>query len=755
MATPTTRDERSLRAFWLVCLFSGLVGIVSGQTAKRVVITGDVTDERRVPLESANVQLIGTFDGDVTNSRGRFRFVTGKIGIQELRASMIGYEPAVVRLNLSHGDSVVLRLVLKEMLVNLKEVTVTASAYATGDEVKGMTLRSLEVITTPSAAADIFRALQTFPGVVAVDEGSGLFVRGGDVSETIILLDQATVVHPYRYESPTGGYFGTISPFLVSGTFFSSGGFSARYGNALSSILAMESLNLPTSLTYSFNAGLAAGSVAANVPIIPQKLGVRISGNQSFTGLMFRVNGVRNRFTIPPSGHDANLSIVYKYSSTGQLKFFNFVNVDRIGVRVDEPSFDGVYESEETNWLHNLQWADALSDWFVKASISMNRFGIEQQLGNMRLKPSDETYKFRVDAERSVSDDLCFSFGAEVERSENRFLGTLPRNSQVLDPSAEVYRLDERYATQRWGAYSEVEAQLSRRWMGSGGVRVDYHNLARESVIDPRLSLRYNFSKETNARMSWGVYHEFPQPALFDQQSGNPSLHAQSAQHVIAGFEHANDLFMIRVEAYHKVYHSMVLRNKACNYTNDGRGYAQGVDLFLKYGGFLQTPYSGWISYSYLRSRRLQARDLVDRYVYEEAPSSFDITHNLTVVAKAQVIQFLSAGVTFHYATGRPETPVIGAVYRPEGAYYEPIQGPINSERLPDFVRVDATLSYFLPFGDSNSAVFYFSVSNVLDRANAVRLEYSRDYSERRLRTSDYRRFIYFGVGLSIGSLGT
>lgn len=119
------------------------------------------------------------------------------------------------------------------------------------------------------------------------------------------------------------------------------------------------------------------------------------------------------------------------------------------------------------------------------------------------------------------------------------------------------------------------------------------------------------------------------------------------------------------------------------------------------------------------------------------------------------MIQFLSAGVTFHYATGRPETPVIGAVYRPEGAYYEPIQGPINSERLPDFVRVDATLSYFLPFGDSNSAVFYFSVSNVLDRANAVRLEYSRDYSERRLRTSDYRRFIYFGVGLSIGSLGT
>ncbi len=93
-----------------------------------------------------------------------------------------------------------------------------------------------------------------------------------------------------------------------------------------------------------------------------------------------------------------------------------------------------------------------------------------------------------------------------------------------------------------------------------------------------------------------------------------------------------------------------------------GDGVASGIDFFLKYGGFLRTPVSGWISYSYLNARRLQARDLVQTIVYEEAPSSFDITHNLTVVGKIQLIQLLSLGLTFRYATGVPVTPVVGAI---------------------------------------------------------------------------------------------
>jgi hypothetical protein len=257
-----------------------------------------------------------------------------------------------------------------------------------------------------------------------------------------------------------------------------------------------------------------------------------------------------------------------------------------------------------------------------------------------------------------------------------------------------------------------------------------------------------------HAQASWGIYHQFAQPYLYNQVSGNPQLSAQSAQHITGGVEYTAELLMCRIETYQKNYSNLVLRNESTHYANLGDGIATGLDFFLKYGGFLRTPVSGWVSYSYIHSRRLQARDLVDNIVYEEAPSPFDITHNLTVVGKFQIIQSLSCGLTFHYASGKPVTPIIGAMQAAGVDYYEPVQGRINSERLPEFIRLDASLGYFLPFGESNSTMFYFAVSNLLDRANPVGYEYSTDYSTRRLRTTDYRRSVYFGIAISFNSYG-
>ena len=718
------------------------------------MISGTIQDENKLPLAMVNVQLIGTYDGDATDAKGKFVFKTDKFGDNVLRASLVGYDPVNLKLTLAGGDSLVLKIEMSEFALRLKDVTVTGSAFTTGDESKALTLHSLDVLTTPGAAADIFRVIQTFPGVAAVDEGSGLFVRGGDVSETTIILDQATVVHPYKYESSTGGFFGTIPPFLVGGTFFSSGGFSARYGNALSGVMAMESMNMPLKPACMIGVGLAAGSLAVSAPVISDKLGVRISGNKSFTDAMFRMNGFRNRFTVPPDGMDGNVSLIWKYSPSAQLKFFNFINTDRIGVRVNEPSFEGVYDSHETNWFHNLQWSEASERWLLKGSLSLNRFLTEQELGSFHLKPSDDTYKARFDAETNLDDDQRLSFGAESEKMVNRYEGTVPQNSFVLDPRESVYVLDQEYSSVRIGVYSEYEFKLSRKIMTSAGIRSDYYDLSKEAVVDPRVSLRYDLSKELHAQASWGIYHQFAQPYLYNRVNGNPQLTAQSARHMTVGTEYSTDLIMCRMELYFKTYSDLVLKSTSMNYLNLGDGTAKGLDFFLKYGGFLRTPVSGWVSYSYLHSRRLQARDLVESVVYEQAPSPFDITHNFTVVGKIQLIQFLSCELSFRYATGKPVTPVIGAIQSAGAYYYEPIQGSINSERLPDFFRVDASLAYFLPFGDSNSATVYVAVSNLLDRDNPVDYLYSVDYSQRRLRTTDYRRSIYFGVAISFGSYG-
>ena len=733
---------RRIQIFIFGCLLP-LSALAQQQSA---FVAGRVVDENGASLAFVNLHLVDSFDGEVSNAAGKFFIATRKTGEARIRASLIGHETAEQSIRLAAGDTAYADFILKETLVNLQDVVVIASAFATGDEGKGVTLRRMEVVTTPGAAADIFLAIKTFPGLAMVDEGSGLFVRGGDVSETVTLLDQATVVHPYKYESPTGGVFGTINPFLVSGTFFSSGGFPARYGNALSGVLAMESQNLPAGSAYTLNVGLAAASASLQIPLFQNKLGVRFSGNRSSTGAMFRLNGLRDEFVEPPSGNDANLSLICQYSPTGRLKFFNFASNDRIGVNAPQPSFAAVYRGKESNQLHNLQWSDIWRDWLMKMSLSLNRYDTKRNLGNLDFAQRDDTYKWRLDVERELSKRARLSWGSELERVNNNFRGAVPENEDVLDPDADVKRLHEAYSAQRWGAYAEMETQLGRRVTGGAGVRIDHHNFANETTVDPRLSLRYDFSKQTNLRLAWGIYHQFPEAYLFNPASGNSLLASQRAQHYIIGLEHQREQLMMRVETYYKPYQDLVIRDNERHYANRGDGEAHGIDVFVKYGAFLQTRFNGWLAYSYLHAERLLPRNIGKRYFYERAPSPFDVTHNLTLVGKLRLIQFFSGGLTYRIATGRPVTPIAGAIRNEEFGFYIPIEGPVNSERLPSFQRLDASLSYYLPYGNGNSTTFYFAVSNLLNRSNVLDYDYSLDYSYRTPRQTNYRRFIYFGA---------
>ncbi|GAB5519171.1 MAG: TonB-dependent receptor [Rhodothermales bacterium] len=715
--------------------------------AQPTVLEGTVRDGAGQPLPFVNVQLAGTLDGAATEVDGRFQFATRQVGSQRLLASMLGFETAERVVDLVPGDRLRFELTLLETLITLDEAVVTANGYTTGES-EVATLSTIEVVTTAGAAADILLAIKAFPGVASVDEGSGLFVRGGDVSETVLLLDQATVTHPYKFESPTGGLFGTIPPFLVKGTSFSTGGFSAKYGNALSGVLSMESLDAPTEQQTTAGLSLAAASASGAIPLVPG-LGLRFSGNRSFTDLLFRVNRTDDTFTTTPRGTDGNLSLIYDYSDTGRLKLFGFLTTDRVGLQVDEPSFVGLYKGETTSGLYNLQWTETLSGWQTQTSLSLARAASNRRLGVMDFTSTDRTAKLRTDADRPLSGQLLISTGFEVNQLGVSFHGTLPATADLLDPNAPSYRLAERYRGVHTGAYAEATYQPNRRWVLTVGLRTDYHSLAGEQVVDPRLSVRYWLDKHTSLRGAAGLYHQFATAYQYDATSGNPNLASQQAAHMVAGLEHERGMTLFRTEAYVKPYRRLLLDHPTLNWTNDGRGYARGLDVFLKHGAFLRTRVSGWVSYSFLQSERRQSRQQGNAWSYEDAPSPFDITHNLTVVGKVRVIGFLNVGLMLRSATGRPMTPITGGELAESGDYYLPLEGAVGSERLPTFHRLDLQLSYYYPFGPHN-AVFYLSASNVLNRANVTDWRYNLDYTERSEERTNYRRLLYFGATVTL-----
>ncbi|PQJ36374.1 hypothetical protein BSZ35_07995 [Salinibacter sp. 10B] len=722
-------------------------GVFSSAVAQPAFVQGQVQTPEGTGIPYANVRIVGTTDGAATDEQGRFRFETRRRGRVELQASAVGYEAETRTSRLTSGDTVRVSFVLGLTHVKLDEAVVTGEAYSTGPG-ETATLGPTEAVTTPGANGDLFRALQSFPGVASPGDGAGLFVRGGDVTETKTLLDQATVHHPYRYESPAGGTFGAVRPFLVDGTQFSTGGFSAQYGNALSGVLAMESKDRPQQSRRYVNLGLAAASLSFDQPLIEDELGLRVSGNRSFTGLLFRVNGRHSDFVTVPQGMDGNLGLTWDYGETGQLKLFAFARHSRVGVETVQGAYEGLYRGSSTNQLYNLQWRTRARPWTLETSASWSTYSSEKRFGALNVTPTDQSGTLRMDATRST-DDWTLRVGGTVERRHYRFDGTFPTNPAAVAPDAPTRTVNTGLPATRAGGYAEVESNLLPVLTARVGLRTDVHSRAGRPVVDPRGGLSWRVAPHTHLRAAWGLYHQFPELSTYSEHTGPTSLGAQHTQHYVMGVRHERSDWLLRVEAYRKPYRDLVVRTGASRYANAGSGLAQGLDLFAKYGAFLETRVNGWASYSLLESRRTQPRDRGATVQLEKGPAPFDLTHQATVVGKVRVVNQLRLGATYRYTTGQPFTPVVGTERQPSGPLL-PIDGPVGSKRLPSYQRLDLQLSYYWPFNRQQHVIFYAAVNNVLDRANVVDLAYSADYAERRERTTNFRRSVYVGLTLTL-----
>jgi len=711
------------------------------------VVTGHVQDGDGTEIPYANVRLAGTTVGAATDETGRFQFTTRRTGSVPLRASAVGYEASELSIHLRPGDTTTVAFTLPVARVQLDEAVITGATYSTGPASQA-TLSSTEAVTTPGAAGDLFRALQSFPGVASPGDGAGLFVRGGDVSETKTLLDQASVYHPYRYESPAGGTFGAVRPFLVDGTQFSTGGFSAQYGNALSGVLAMESQDRPLQSRQYLNLGLAAASVSIAQPLLDDELGLRLSGNRSFTGLLFRINGRHDDFAPVPQGLDGNLGLTWDYGETGQLKLFAFARHNRLGVETATGAYSGLYRGTSMNRLYNLQWTARVRRWTVESSVSWSAYSSQNAFGALALSPTDRGAKLRVDATRNTG-DWTVRAGGTLERRRYRFDGTFPTQPGVVVPNAPTRSLNTSLSATRTGGYAEVESDLLSPLVARVGLRADSHSRAGRPVVDPRVGLSWTVLPHTQLRAAWGLYHQFPQLSTYSEHDGGNTLGPQRAQHLVLGLRHKRDALLLRAEAYHKPYRHLVVRTGPARYANTGTGFAQGVDLFAKYGAFLATRFNGWLSYSLLRSHRTQPRDLGGNVRLENGPAPYDLTHQFTAVGKVRVINQVRIGGTYNAVTGRPFTPVVGTERRASGVLL-PVDGPVGSQRLPAYHRLDLQVSYYWAFNRQQNMVVYAALNNVLDRANTIDVTYSPDYSERHPRTTDFRRSVYIGLTVTL-----
>lgn len=543
----------------LVCILLVFVEL-NGQN--KTIISGIIKDDKGKPLPYVNVFLLNTADGTMSDDDGSFSFKTSQRGKVTLIFSIVGYAKFSKEIDIVSSAKINEEIILKESAVKLNEAIVTASSYGSEKE-KGLVISRIDVLTTPGGATDIYQSLKTMPGVTQVSESAQLYIRGGDPIETITMINQSVVYHPFTFESSYGGLFSNLNQSAVKSIYFTSGGFSAKYGNALSGVLDIETKDQITRTTSNIGISLANANIASGINVIPERLGLYFDAQQSFVKPIYWLNGGQERMAAAPTSRNFSGGIVFKYSNTGKLKLFTILAEDKQGVNVERAEYNGVFNGNTKNTFINLQSTDILFENVVsKNSVAYNKYSNSWKFGILDILKTDYVYALRSDVEFILNRNSKLLGGVEMENRVVQYEGKIPVEDYDIRPDGYAKIIDAKFNGRRFGALTEFQQS---GFMGidnlsvTAGVRYDNFVDLNVNWIDPRFGLGYKLNDKSIFRFGAGVFKQIPDPRLYNPVDGNPNLKPMQALHLIASYEYLiSDLNLFRVEVYTKEMHQHV-----------------------------------------------------------------------------------------------------------------------------------------------------------------------------------------------------
>lgn len=722
-----------------------------GQSYGQTTIKGVVRDNHAKPIPGVSISLKDTYDGATSDSSGKYSFKTSEKGQQTLIATSIGFQPFELKITMEPGV-MTMDIQLKEEITELNAVVITAGTFEASDRKRASAvLDPIDIVTTASANGDITGALKTLPGAQQVGESEGLFVRGGTAAETKTFID-GTLVNNFFYSSvPNIAQFSRFSPFIFKGTVFSTGGYSALYGQALSSALILESIDLPERTSASL--GVTILSLNGGYQHLAKNKKSSWGVSYAYTDLWpaFQVIKQKQDYSKAPAYHNADANFRIKTSKTGMLKYYGYFSSSKLAFTT--PSIDTLgyldrFAIANTNQYHNLSWKENIGlRWKVYAGISYanNQDDIDGGLQDMQkndvLLPGFEEKNYTVATngdyfngklvfEHKLKGLSAIRFGSEYNYSNDRSVYTRYTNEQYPGKITENVK----------SIFAETDIYITSALAAKLGARAERSSLVSETNIAPRISVAYKLGKGTQASLAYGIFYQNPErkylPAL------NP-LTFMKATHYIAQFQKVANLQSFRAEVFYKKYDNLVktvaFNSREMAVSNEGFGDAKGIEFFWRDKKSIKSL-DYWISYSFLDTER-------DFLNFPTAITpSFAARHTASFVVKKFVQSWkMNLNGAYNYASGRP--------YYNIG--YDGLNAKFNDHGItPDYHNVSFAINY-LPFiGKQNPksyAVWVLQVSNIFNFKQVYGYSYSYNGYRKEAIVPPSSMFVFIGVFISFG----
>jgi len=657
---------------------------------------GRITDDKGSPITGANIYLKDTYFGATSDSIGKFKFKATISGNEILVISFMGFDNIEKPINTDKLQKFDIKL--KESVNSINAVTITAGSFEASDEKKAITMRPLDILTTPNSNGDIYGAFNSMPGTSKVGEEGGLFVRGGEGYEAKTYMDGMLVQNPYTSSMPDLPIRGRFSPNLFTGTFFSTGGYSAEFGQALSSALVLKT----TGLHEKDQASITLLSVGANASYTKRFENTSFSIDGDYTNLTpyFSIFKQDVKWNKAPQALGGTFTFRQKTGKKGLVKAFASYSSGHSSLEYPnyEENMVQLIDLKNDNLYINSVYNDMLSPkWQIMAGASFNNDIDNIYINSDHVDTREKAIQARIRLNNIINDNIELKIGTELTQQNY-----LQNYFSFIDET--TYNMD--FEETMLAAFTEMEIKLSAKFAARIGTRLEYSSLTNNMNMVPRASLARKTGENSQVSVAYGI---FTQSAQNDYRKFNQDLKPEKATHYILNYQYNKNDRVFRAEAYFKQYKDLV-RYQTLNlpvkesYNNRGNGYAQGFDLFWRDRTSLKnTDY--FISYSYIDTKREY------KNYPSAAPPGYAANHNLSIVYRQWFEKIHSlVGMSYNFTSGRP--------------YYNPNNTDFMTDRTKCYNDVSMNISYITKLFN-RQAVIHLSASNIFGFDNVYTYRYS------------------------------
>jgi hypothetical protein len=707
-------------------------------------ITGIIIDnETQSPVKDADAYVVELKITSSADSSGKFLIKNVPFGTYQIKISAPGYE-AVVKTDIvvlsSRPTEVTAELNPKSYSTETIDVEGKYFQKSTDENTSTFNLDFEEVRRAPGSVEDISRMVQVLPGVSpGNDQRNDLIVRGGSPSENLTMIDGIEIpnINHYPSQGSSSGPIGMINVKFINEVNFSTGGFSARHGDKLSSVMDIKFREGQRKTFLSdINLSTAGFGGVFEGPLFSKKGSFLFSFRRSFLNL---IRGAI-RLAAVPNYWDFNLKSVYDINEKNKLTFIGIAGLDDISFEGDAGKISdenpyGKAKGNQQQFTAGFNLRTLYSKGYILTSLANS--SAYYYYTNSDIKTNELIFDYSShESDFNLKSEILY----QLNKSSNITLGGGLRYIKFKNdlyvradttafgdplPSLNVKTKDNYYKA---SAFAQYSLKLFKdRVVVNAGMRYDYFSgITNKNSFSPRAGLTFQLTPITTLNFSTGLYTQAPEYLWVSSDPSNKNLKFVKAAHYVAGIEHlfSEDL-RLTVEAYYKKYDNypvsvyiptFILVNGGAengpNFVGEavsaGYGYVKGIDVSL-HKKLTGSGFYGMLNYSLSESRFTALKG-------GPKPGSFDYRHNLTVIAGYQLSNDWLIGVKYRYTTGRPFTPfdVQQSIYLGRGVYQA---DKYNEARMKDYNRLDIRVDKKWNL-KKLTIVSYIELQNVLNTTN-------------------------------------